>query len=132
MFEAIYKKFSNGVEVINSTPHPLNFLDGDEVIVVPTSVPAGERTGFGVINARPTTQTVGDHLVKTVFVPSPEGEEIIRAMREEFPNAFIVGSLAAANAYKEVVGMVPAPGFERVPPDQKRMSIETFNVGEAW
>ena len=136
-FENITHKFTNGVTVVNTTPHPLTFMSPEgEVVTVPTSVPAGEKTGFAVVNARAVTKEVAPHLVKTVFVPSPEGEAIIEAIRKEVgtmaENVMIVGSLAAANAFKEVVGMVPAPGFERVPPAEKRMSCEQFNVGEAF
>ena len=34
--------------------------------------------------------------------------------------------MIAANAYSEVVGMCPAPGFERVPSADKLMSCDKF------
>lgn len=134
MFREVSHTFSNGVTVVNTTPHTLTFQSPEgELVNIPSSVKPGERTGFAVINAKPETKSVGNHLVKTVFVSDPAGEEIIAAIREEMGDeAFIVGSLAAANAYREVVGMVPAPGFERVPPQDKRMSCEIFNVGDCW
>ena len=133
-FAAVSHQFSNGVVVVNATPHPLNFLDPNgERVVIPTSVPAGDRTGPAVINARPETQEVGPHLVRTVFRASPEGEAIISAIKAEMgTDVMIVGSLAAANAYPEVVGMTPAPGYERVPPADKLMSADVFNVGDIW
>ena len=133
-FGAVSYTFSNGVTVVNTTPHPLTFLDPNgEVVSVPSSVAPGERTGFAVINAKATTVQVGPHRVQTRFVADASGGAIIAAIREELgPDAFIVGSLAAANAYREVVGMVPAPGFERVPPAEKRMSADTFNVGDVF
>lgn len=40
------KTFGNGVTVVNATPHSLNFIDMDgSERVIPTSVPAGEKTG---------------------------------------------------------------------------------------
>ena len=133
-FVGVSHVFSNGVCVVNTTPHPLTFLDPNgEVVSVPSSGPAGERTGFAVINAKPTTVEVGPHKVWTRFDADPSGKAIIAAIRKELgSDVFIVGSLAAANAYPEVVGMVPAPGYERVPPAEKRMSAETFNVGDIW
>ena len=67
--------FSNGITVFNSTPHPLSFQspEGDKVII-PSSVPTGEKTGPWVINAKAQETVVRDDLVKTVFVADSEGE----------------------------------------------------------
>ncbi|GAH77449.1 unnamed protein product, partial [marine sediment metagenome] len=47
----------------------------------------------------------------------------------ENPNAIIIGSIISAQAYPgEVFAMTPAPGFERVPPDQKRMNPFKFTM----
>lgn len=134
----VARRFSNGIVVVNTTPHPLSFLSPEgEKVVVPTSVPAGERTGFAVLNAKAVETEVAPHLVKTRFEGTEEGERILDEICQEFSadyeegRLFIVGSLVAANAYHRVVGMVPAPGYERVPPDQKLMSTEKFNAGEA-
>lgn len=136
-FAEVARTFSNGIIVVNTTPHALTFLSPEgEVVNVPTSVADGERTGYAVVNARPVEREVEAGLVQTVFEPSPEGQAIIDAIKEEFDSydckLRIVGSLAAANAFKEVVGMIPAPGFERVPPAEKRMSVEKFNVGSTY
>jgi hypothetical protein len=64
-----------------------------------------------------------------VFEQSPEGLAELEQIETSLPDVLIVGSLVSAQAYPgRVVGMTPAPGFERVPPDQKRMSIVKFNV----
>ena len=136
-FADVAKQFSNGIIVVNTTPHALTFLSPEgDVVSVPSSVAEGERTGYAVVNARPVEREVGPGLVQTVFEPSEDGQAIIDAIREEFKDSDctlrIVGSLAAANAFKEVVGMIPAPGFERVPPAEKRMSVEKFNVGSTY
>ena len=123
------KKMSNDVVVVNSTPHPLTFLDGDDVVIVPTSVKAGGKTGPLVINARAIEEEVGEHLVKTTFSGCAEGEAILDAIETEIHGAFVIGSIIAAQAYPgRVVGMVPAPGFERVPPAEKRMSVDKFTT----
>lgn len=123
------KKMSNGVTIVNATPHDLTFLDGDTVVTVPCSVKEGEKTGPLVINARATEVPAGEHLVRTSFAGDETGEAIIAAINEALPGAFIIGSIIAAQAYPgKVVGMTPAPGFERVPPAEKRMSIEKFTT----
>ena len=135
-FNKISHLFSNGVRVVNATPHPLNFLSPEgETVVVPSSVPEGEKTGPAVINARAVEVHVGEFLVDTDFVPTADGEEIIAKIsdffREEGGKTFIIGSMIAANAYSDVVGMCPAPGFERVPPAQKLMACDKFTRGKA-
>lgn len=129
------RKFSNGVTVVNCTPHPLNFLSPEgETVVVPCSVPEGEKTGEAVISASSREVRVSDHLVKTEFLPSEEGLKILDRIEETFQgekNVMVVGSIIAMNAYPgRVVGMIPAPGFERVPPAQKLMSVEKFNTAQ--
>jgi len=40
-----------------------------------------------------------------------------------------VGSIIAAQAYPgQVVAMTPTPGYERVPPAEKRMNPDKFNI----
>ena len=39
-------KFDNGVVVVNTTPHPITMVNTDgNSVVIPSSVPAGERSG---------------------------------------------------------------------------------------
>lgn len=124
-------KFSNGVIVVNTTPHPLSFLSPEgEKIVVPTSVPDNETTGELVINASPKEISVAPHIVDTAFESNVQGENIIQQIKDVLGgDVMIVGSMIAANAYPDVVGMCPAPGFERVPPANKLMSCEKFTSG---
>ena len=126
--------FSNGVTVVNTTPHPLNFQSPNgEKIIVPSSVPVGEKTGPLVINATAKEVPVTDYIVDTTFEPNNEGTDIIYQIQNAglSGKVMIVGSMIAANAYPEVVGMCPAPGFERVPPADKLMSCEKFTMGAA-
>ena len=125
----------DGKCVVNTTPHALNFLskEGAEV-VVPTSVAPGERTSPWVVNARAVEEQVGDDLVRTAFHGTPEGEAILDAIEawadeNGFENLRVIGSLIAAQAYPgRVLAMCPAPGFERVPPAEKRMTAEKFTT----
>ena len=72
-----------------------------------------------------------------MFVPTPEGIQLIHDIREWFETTFdiekydlrIVGSIIAVNAYKPyVVGLTPLKGFERVLPNEKRMNIDKFMI----
>ena len=116
-------EFSNGVQVVNTTPHYLTFLDGDDVVEVP-------KTGV-LINARiQNIETKEGILTFKVpsFVPDPESEVVLQSLEAEVPpGTLVIGSIIAAQAYPgRVVGMISSPGFERVPPNEKRMSITEF------
>ena len=119
--------FSNGVAVVNTTPHPITFQDGADTVTVPASREL-------LINAVPTEQAVDDLLVKTTFSGSSDGMQIIDAIRgtpmpEGARRRLIVGSIIAAQAYPGlVVAMTPAPGYERVAPAEKRMSVKKFTT----
>ena len=50
-------------------------------------------------------------------------------IEKAYPGAFIIGSIIAAQAFPgRVLAMVPAPGFERVPPAEKRMRADKFSI----
>ncbi len=122
-----FAAFKNGMVVVNSTPHPITMQDMDtgELVSVPTSE---------LINAKVEETMVSDFLVKSVFVATPEGEETINMFESIFEQEFpkerrltIIGSIIAAQAYPgRVFGMTPVPGFERVPPAEKRMRNDKF------
>ena len=61
-----------------------------------------------------------------------EGVRIIQEIKDsilEKKNILIIGSIVAAQAYPgQVVAMTPAPGYERVPVDQKRMNPDKFTI----
>ncbi len=125
----------DGKCVVNTTPHALTFLNKEgETVIVPSSVAPGERTSPWVVNAKAVEEQVGDDLVRTVFLGTPEGEAILDAIeawaREEgHDNLRVIGSIIAAQAYPgRVLGMCPAPGYERVAPAEKRMTTQKFTV----
>ena len=115
----------DGVEIFNTTPHAINFGVGDEVKEVPTC---------GVlVNASSSEEVVktegGVEFVRTKFTGNDEGRAIIAAMKAANPDAVIVGSIIAAQAYPgEVVAMTPLPGYERVAPAEKRMNPHKFTT----
>lgn len=99
------------VNIINTTPHSIHFAAGDDVIVVES----GE-----IINAHPVEETAytkdGIEFVHTKFVGDDAGRAAIARIKAESPDSVIVGSIIAAQAYPgDIVAMVPAPGYERVP-----------------
>jgi len=105
------------------TPHELSFLDNGELVTVPTS-------GI-LVNAKVVNQENSDGVITFCtpeFVADEESERNLRLLEESLPaGTLVVGSIVAAQAYPgRVVGMVPAPGFERVPPVEKRMSTFRF------
>lgn len=112
------------VVYINTTPHDITLdYKGEAVNVVQSGI---------IINAYPMEMPVkvenGIEFVETVFSDSHEGRMAIERIKKAYPEPrVIIGSIIAAQAYPgEVVAMVPAPGFERVPPEQKRMRYNKF------
>ena len=146
------KVTKNGRIYINTTPHPVTLWspewcgveqDGQcdiagphcescelrkeaQPIIVP---PCGI-----LINARAVEVDAGSHpsgvkLVKTSFVPDPSSANALAKIEKNYPGAIVIGSVIAAQAFPgRVVAMCPAPGYERVAPDQKRMLPDKFTV----
>lgn len=117
-------KFKNGVSILNATPHPIRFQDGDELVEV---APSGV-----VINARIEEEVVKEGVptfVTSSFKPDKASEEALSKIEKEFPGVLVVGSIIAAQAFPgRVVGMTPVEGFERVPPEEKRMRSDKFTI----
>lgn len=129
--------------VFNATPHTVTFqcpecggtgchaCNGTGTAVVePDSVISAE------IVERPAAGELSElfenriEFVTPAFEPTPEGCRTIEAAWDAGAD-LIVGSIIAAQAYPgEVVAMVPAPGFERMPPAEKRMRVDKFTIFE--
>lgn len=115
------------MKIINVTPHPVTLQD--QAGRVYTIEPCGV-----LVNARPVEEPAGLHpsgaaLVRTRFVADPASEEALSRLEAENPGAVIIGSIIAAQAFPgRVFAMVPAPGFERVPPAEKRMRDDKFTT----
>jgi len=118
--------FTNGVTIVNVTPHALTFQDGDDVVSVPVS---GIIIGASMVEQEVAAVGVVT-FVETVAFATTTGADQITAIRAEHgDNVIIVGSIIAAQAYKgNVAAMVPAVGFERVPPAEKRMRTDKFTI----
>jgi hypothetical protein len=112
-------------QIINVTPHPITFknADGSEFTVPPCGKLVNASIAEQVVEKLPD----GTELVLPTFNPDRGGRTVLDDLEREHPGAIIVGSIIAAQAYPgRVLGMVPAPGFERVPVDQKRMNPKRF------
>lgn len=135
----------DGVKIINTTPHKISFdVNGEQAHVTypgyteVTDPETGKVTvtskNPNLINAFPQERSAGKgpggvELVNTVFSPAPESLAKLNALREKYPDAVIVGSIIAAQAFPGFVyGMTPASGFERVAIDQKRMNPHKWTV----
>jgi len=110
------------MRIINTRPHAITFIyqDGHEETIPPAGI---------VINAIPEEEVVesrnGIQIVRTAFRPDPQTEKLLEALIQ--PDALIVGSVIAAQAYPgKILGLVPAPGYERVPPEKRRMNPYKF------
>jgi len=116
--------FSNGVTIINTTPHTITFKDAGKLIPVPTS-------GI-LINAKVVETVVksgNPTLVKTNFIASEEDEEKLSQIEIAHPGVLPIGSIIAAQAFPgRVFGMTPILGFERVAPQEKRMNPDKFTT----
>jgi len=115
------------MKIINTTPHPITMQN--QAGMVYTVEPCGV-----LVNARPVEEPAGIHpsgaeLVRTRFVADAASEEALTRLEAENPDAIVVGSIIAAQAFPgRVLAMVPAPGFERVPPTEKRMRDDKFTT----
>lgn len=112
--------------VVNCTPHKIifRFPDGEDITIEPSGMTIDASPNEEIMEKEGMTA-----FVKTIFIPSEKGKEEIEKIRTENPNAIIIGSIISAQAYPgEVFAMTPAPGFERVPPDQKRMNPFKFTM----
>jgi hypothetical protein len=137
------KTLPNGITIFNATPHVVRFwsegwekpveVETDEIVSASVEEEVVKVMDFPPaidnMNQRDLEQgTERITYVRTVFGPTAEGAEII-SRAAEGADLIIVGSIIAAQAYPgRVVAMTPAPGYERVPPAEKRMNPHKFTV----
>lgn len=126
-------KLLNGVTIYNVTAHNLNFWCKDEkgkqcIIVVPSDA---------VVNAYYVNEKVFSgatyDLVTVQFKPLSECEEILDKFYAESPEALVVGSNIAAQAYPgRVLAPVPCRKSDRsgtrLPNDQRLVRPDRFTI----
>ena len=123
---------------VNASPHVIRLGHRDNYtgeVVVDMELPSNPEA-TKALTAKPTEKLV-EHLddvefVATEFKGSEAGEEYLRGLEA---GTLVLGSVITMNAFPgihgdgvRVVGMLPVPGLERVPPDQKVMRWDRFNV----
>jgi hypothetical protein len=116
----------NNTQIFNLTPHSvtLQLLSGEVISVEPDGTPLAAKAVEKVHSSTPEVT-----YVTTEFVGTDEGNARLDNLERDYPGAIVIGNIIAAQAYPgRVVAMVPVPGFERVPPDQKRMMVNKFTV----
>lgn len=96
-------KLPNGLLIYNATAHDLAFQCKDEIVIVEQD---------GIINAKIEGSVLESHLnydlLVNRYLPLPSGLAAIDTIRHNFPNALIVGSQIAAQAYPgEIVYPLP-------------------------
>lgn len=113
--------FTNGIEILNCTPHTVKFRDGENIVSVPAS-------GYTLL-ATPKETSVNEVLVTTLFEQSDKGLEEIKEIKKECgENVLIVGSIISAQAYPmDVVSIIPTPGEERMNPAERTYRSDRFN-----
>lgn len=122
------KTLPNGLTVFNGTPHSIRFWDEswDEPVEVESDMVIN-----AIIKDKIVAKDVTDNLVVIDFVTPeflPESNNLIDALQEYRDDGiYVIGSIIAAQAYPGLVfGMTPCAGYERVPPEQKRMNPNKF------
>lgn len=119
---------AGNISVVNTTPHPVCMVSSD--LSMQTTVPVSGM----LINAKAVTSSVdsginGVKYQKTSFVADDDTMDMLKAFKAQYPNVVIIGSLIAAQAYPGlVVAMVAHPDYMRVPPQDKKMLIDTYTV----
>lgn len=112
------KRLPNGVLIFNATSHPLQVWN--DRWSQPVVVEVDET-----INARAQSteerKERGYVLVTVEYLPTEEGNAILRRIQESWPDAVVVGSAIAASAYK---GLVVAPTFYKS--DRTRQRTERY------
>lgn len=112
--------------IINTTPHLITMIDSEGTVY---SIPSHCLLNAKAIETKSGFDRFGNELVKTSFVASAEAIAQLEEIEKENPESIIIGSIIAAQAFPgRVYAMIPAPGFERVAPNEKRMRDDKFTI----
>ncbi|RLJ05888.1 MAG: hypothetical protein DRP18_02080 [Candidatus Aenigmatarchaeota archaeon] len=110
-------QLSNGVQVINCTPHELVFEDG--TIVHPS--------GY-LLQAKMQERRVSEFIYEIEVLPTPEGEQELREIEQKYgKDIIILGSSISAQAYPTRVKMVVLTK-SRAKVTEKVCRIDKFSI----
>lgn len=134
MYVLIYIVKSGKYAICNCTPHPIRFQEQDGSIV--EVMQSGMTLPATPVEKELTIPVYGTgevSFVVTFFKRSEQGEqelELISQSEQECCLEIIpVGSIISAQAWPgRVVSLVPVPGFERKPPQEKLYHVDKFNI----
>ena len=110
-------RLSNGVQVINCTPHELIFEDG--TVVMPS--------GY-LLQARMEERRISDFIYEVTVLPTEEGEKELQEIKQKYgEDIIILGSSISAQAYPMRVKMVVLTK-SRAKTSEKVCRIDKFSV----
>lgn len=119
-----------GKTLINVTPYDTDFMLGANTKSqrIESLPPSG--TKVSVLRQEPVDhEKDGTQFCKLQYVGTRGGDATIAEIKKQYPNAIIVGSLMAAQAYPgDVVALCPAEGYERVTASEKVYRLDKFIV----
>jgi hypothetical protein len=122
------KNLPNGIRIFNGTPHVIRFWHEtwDEPVEVPPDRVISAQIRERQVEAPYMFEECALEWVQPTYMATEEGAAIVDSVPR---NIVIVGSIIAAQAYPvRVAAMVPCVGYERVPPQQKRMRPDKFTI----
>jgi len=124
------KTLPNGLRVFNATPHIIRFWkeDWDEPVEVEPDTIINATVSEKVAELGGGQLRPGVAFVTPRFISNDDGRAVIATALAGDAD-LIIGSIIAAQAYPRLVyAMTPAPGYERVPPAEKRANPDKFTV----
>ncbi len=107
---------SNGVRVLNCTPHALKFEDG--TVVMPS--------GY-LLQAKMEEKQISECVYEVRVIPTEEGKQELRKINKNFRDVIVMGSAISAQAYPGKVKM-PVLIKNRVKVSEKICRIDKFSV----
>jgi len=110
-------RLSNGVQIINCTPHELRFEDGT------VAYPSGY-----LLQAKMQEKQLSEFIYEIKVLPTPEGEQELQEIEQKYGRDIIIlGSSISAQAYPMRVKMVVLTK-SRAKTSEKVCRIDKFSV----
>jgi hypothetical protein len=118
----------NGKTFVNVTPYPISFMINESPKKPKTILPSGIK--IHVLREEPAVyEKDGAKFCNLQFVGTRGGNAILAEIKKQYPDAIIIGSLMAAQAYPgDIVALCPAEGYERVAASERLYRVDRFIV----
>ena len=115
-------------KIINVTNHPITFYwpeTGERHQVQPH----GKSLRATLVRSVDSVHRSGAEIYTFDYLPNQEGRSLVDALIEENPDAVLVGSVVAAQAYLgDVYGIIPVNGSENLPPAERVFYGDRFST----